>query len=458
MNIELPPILSHQYEFLNDIEHKYLAIVGGYRSGKTFATALKIIMLAAKFAGPIGVKPNTGVALSPTYDICRKTLVPEIQRQLDYCKIRYNHSRSTNDFEIFFGANKMTLLHVMSSENYKRMVGNEYAFACFDEMDMMGYDTAWAAWRMAESRLSLVTPGKTKQITASSTPEGFNFLYEFFEQNKNEPDRRIIKARTRDNPFIDPEYVEGILRSYPKNLALAYLEGEFVNLLTGSVYVNFDRTLSHSDLTLAQIPAETPLHIGMDFNNNHMSLVVGVVQGGRPTIIDEIMEGVNTMSSIVDIRTRYGYNRPIIIYPDASGGFGKSNSTESDITQLRKAGFNIEAPKGNPRVQNRVNSVNGMFCDAKNDRKLLINTRTCKRLTDCLIRQTYDDKGAPLKEKAGGIDGPLDALGYFIHRLWPIERNIVHQSYINSNNSTGSIGRPDIDTRVKQFNQQLVRG
>jgi len=49
---------------------------------------------------------------------------------------------------------------------------------------------------------------------------------------------------------------------------------------------------------------------------------------------------------------------------------------------------------------------------------LLVNTRQCPTLTECLEQQAYDKNGEP--DKSTGKDHPPDALGYFITYRWPI--------------------------------------
>ena len=65
------------------------------------------------------------------------------------------------------------------------------------------------------------------------------------------------------------EYIENLENSYPSNLIKAYLNGEFVNLESGQVYVDFDPTLNDTKEELYN-DNET-VHIGLDFNVNHMS-------------------------------------------------------------------------------------------------------------------------------------------------------------------------------------------
>ena len=208
------------------------------------------------------------------------------------------------------------------------------------------------------------------------------------------------------------------MEAYPEELIKAYLNGMFVNLTSGSVYNCFDRTKNHSDEV---IRGKEDLHIGMDFNIRHMSGIVHVYREGQPTAVDELIDILDTPSMILEIKDRYQEHK-INVYPDASGDSGNTvNASESDIFLLRQAGFFVNAPKANPRVRDRVVSMNAMFCNAKNERRYMVNTTKCPAYTTDLEQQAYDLNGEPDKTK--GNDHKPDAAGYFIHRMHPVKRN-----------------------------------
>ena len=196
----------------------------------------------------------------------------------------------------------------------------------------------------------------------------------------------------------------------------SYLEGEFVNLNSGLVYPNFDRKLNHTDKSLADFP-NYPLHIGQDFNMGKCASVVYVVDKGNPIAVDEIVDAHNTEAVIRIIKERYG-RRHITIYPDASGGNNKTSASQSDLTMLKQAGFELSYSSRNPPIKDRVNSVNAMLLNNGGNRRLLINTKICKELTKCLEQQVYDKSGMP--DKNSNVDHMLDAAGYFIYRMYPL--------------------------------------
>lgn len=295
------------------------------------------------------------------------------------------------------------------------MAGMNLAFFGVDECDTIQRDIARSMWNMAMSRLR---SGKVYQGFTTSTPEGFNFLYEFFqEEAENRVDRRLIKGKTQDNPYLPPEFIESLLQNYPPNLIKSYLEGEFTNLTSGQIYYAFDREQNHTDKTIHDFPHHV-LHIGQDFNTGKCYSSVNVIDGGLPLCLDEIAGSRNTESVISAIKDKYP-NRRIIIYPDAAGKQEKTSAAFSDITMLKQAGFELNYPTKNPSVKDRINALNGMLCNAQGLRRYKINTKMCPVLVKTLEQQVYGKDGGP--DKQHDLDHPADATGYFIHRMYPIQ-------------------------------------
>lgn len=179
---------------------------------------------------------------------------------------------------------------------------------------------------------------------------------------------------------------------------LAYLDGEFVNLKSGTVYNAFDRNINKTDIEI--LPREQ-LHIGLDFNVTQMACVV---LNRNKEVLAEYVNVYDTIQ-MVEILKRDFYNNPIIIYPDASGNSRKSAGM-SDFDIIKKAGFRIIAPKINNLVRDRINIVNKYF---RNGGK--INIKNCPNLTASLEQQSYKNNEP---DKSSGYDHINDALGYVI--------------------------------------------
>jgi PBSX family phage terminase large subunit len=409
-------LLPKQIEFIRDQETRYLLYVGGYRSGKSYVLAHKVITLAQKNIG------YEMALLSPTNDMLKRVMVPILRDALDKVGLPYTYRASApNSFTLHFPEGNV-LVHLLSAENYTRAAGLSLcAFFC-DEFDLIDMDIARESWKMLVSRL---TNGNVIQGCVSTTPEGFGFCQQFWEEEAQEG-RRLIKVSTYDNPFIDPNYISEMRKVYPERQLEAYLHGDFCNLTQGNVYYNFNRETHHTNKTLADFPGYM-LHIGADFNVNNSTLVTYVIKDKILHIIDEVTGIKNTEEMIKIIKQRYP-QREVRLYPDAAGGQQHTNAAHSDIALLKQAGIQVYHHSKNPRVRDRINAVVAKLMDGNSHISLYINTMNCKNVTKTLEQQPYDPKtGAP--DKTSGLDHTADAMGYVIAYLYPVMGRSTIQQY-----------------------------
>ncbi|OVE45672.1 terminase large subunit domain-containing protein [Chromobacterium violaceum] len=404
-----------QAEFFQ-LPDKYPAFVGGFGTGKTEALAMCATRDALESS-------NALIALyEPTYDLVRLILAPRMEEKLTDLGIRYRYNKTENIIYTSNGGCGDFVLRTL--DNPARIVGYESYRAHVDEIDTLKKDQATLAWRKIIARNRQRPRGLEaafNKVAVYTTPEGFNFVYETWGKNPK-PGYKMVQAPTRTNPFLPPDYIDSLRASYPPQLIEAYLEGRFVNLNSGCVYPEFSRTLNHAP-TVA-LPGE-PLHIGMDFNVNKMAAIVFVVRDDAPHAVGELVKVRDTPEMARLIRERYQMQgHQITIYPDASGQNTSSKSaSQSDLSILQGAGFQILAKSANPPVKDRVNSVNALIMNGQSVRRLMVNTDLCPTFTESLEQQPYDDNGEP--DKKTGHDHTNDAGGYFMVWRWPVVKPIA---------------------------------
>jgi hypothetical protein len=392
-------LLDHQLDFVSDITTKYLGLVGGYGCGKTKALCAKTIDIASRNVG------YEGALFEPTYPQIKRVLIPEMDRILQAMGIPYEFSKGEMFYILHF-AHGSTKIHLLSGENYNRLVGMNLAFFGIDEADVMRREDIDNLWKQCVARMRR---GRCRRGFTTSTPEGFEFLYDFFVVNGDDPERRLIHGDTENNPFLPPDYVENLKKQYPAHQIAAYLKGQFVNLNSGSVYPLFDRRVNHTDRTLADFDQNAIIHVGQDFNYGKMASTISIVEKGIVYVIDEISKGLDTYDVVKKLKAKYP-NRVIYVYPDATGGVRTSGS---DVAIFQKENMKCFYNNANPRVMHRVNAINAMCMNGLGEVRLFVNTRTAPEVAKCLERQVYKD-GEP--DKSGGFDHMNDALGYFV--LW----------------------------------------
>ena len=317
----LADCLPAQREFLDDESHRILSYIGGFGSGKSFALAAKLIFLGLRNPGKVIM------ACEPTFPMVRQVLVPAIDLALAQWNIEYTYRASpTPEYKIDLPTGSITVL-CMSAENYQRIRGQNIAAAVWDECDVSPVETAQKAGEMLLARMRT---GNVNQLAVASTPEGFKWAYRTFIEQDG-PDKRLIRVKTKDNPHLPKEFIPSLERNYPAQLIAAYLEGEFVNLASCSLYPEFDRSLNYTDATPG--PLDT-IYAGIDLNVGNCVTQHLVRRGDEFHFFNEHVYR-DTQQIAVGLRDMYPehFKRgQLILIPDAAS---KQRSTaaaqESDI-------------------------------------------------------------------------------------------------------------------------------
>jgi hypothetical protein len=423
-----PTLNVPQSRFLA-LPHKFKAFVAGFGSGKTWVGCCGLSKHMWQWP-----RINAGY-FAPTYSQIRDIFYPTMEEVAHEWGLKVLVNQGNHEVHVYSGRSYRGTIICRSMEKPQTIVGFKIGHGLVDELDVMNANKAQEAWRKIIARMRYKVDGLKNGVDVTTTPEGFKFVYQQFAKQVREKPAMgerygLIQASTYDNELNLPDdYIPSLFESYPEQLIRAYLNGQFVNLTSGSIYHTYDRKLNASQETIQ--PGE-PLFIGMDFNVGKMSAIVHVKRLGMPHAVDEIINGYDTPDMIRKIKERYWLyadgdyrnTRQIRIYPDASGDSRKSvNASTTDIAQLKQAGFAVIAPNSNPPVKDRINAMNAMFCNAQGERRYRVNADKCPTYADSLEQQVWGSNGEP--DKTQGNDHTNDAGGYFIHKDYPIVKPVT---------------------------------
>lgn len=450
---------------LND--SKFPLFVAGYGAGKSTIMAVSIFNDFNYFHD----KPIKIAAYAPTYDLLSLITVPYLSEMMEESQIKFRYHGGSHIFTLETGDQ----IICRSLDNPARIVGYQTFRAHIDEIDTIPQDKANDAWNKVAARNRQFIPKRNEEgdlqfieasdhntkyadyvlndngiyvkvergegthvieseknrVSAYSTPEGFAFTYERWIEDKKsdeeiEPEKETakgywyIRAPTYSNPYLQADYIQGLRDTYPEELVDAYIEGLHVNLTGTGVYKRFDKKLNGSQETVQPYDV---LEVGMDFNVVHGAAVIHIIRDGLPHAVDEIHDAYDTDDQIRVLKNRYP-NHVINVYPDATGGRRTSaNTVESDIAKLHGAGFNVFHDYSNPPIKERVNSLNAMICNGKQERRYFVNSRECPNLVNTFHKQVWDTNGLP--DKSQNLDHIADAAGYYIHKVFPIIKPVA---------------------------------
>ena len=383
-------------------------LVAGLGSGKSFVGTLKVLLFKLNY-------PDVNAAYYlPTFPLVRDIAFDKFPKLCEDLGLTYKLNKS--DKELIIDGYGKVIFRTMSEP--EMIIGYEVGYSLIDETDNLTLEKMTIAYENITARNRQKLPdSKPNIVDVVGTPEGYKWFYTNFKKNPIKGSVLITASTYSNLHNLPSDYIDKLAAIFPPNRLDAYLRGAFTNLTSGTVYSYFKREIHHTN---EEIQDNEPLHIGQDFNIGGCCSTVNVIRNGRPMQLDEFVSH-DTQNIIANLNNKYP-DRDITIYPDASGNANKTNASKSDITLLRDAGFRINAPSANGRVENRINSFNVML--SKNE--FLINTNKCPRSTEALEQQVYDKNGQP--EKFGGaatIDDFNDAQGYFIDRRFGLLKNKV---------------------------------
>lgn len=389
----------------HQLPHKYRLFVGGFGTGKT-QTMLDAALIDA-------MTSSTAVIglYSPTHDLNRIIHAPRLKLELDKYGINYRHNQQSG--QILTSNSGVGDFILRSLDSPERIVGYETYASHVDELDTLRTDHAKHAFQQIDARNRQNINGKTNRIGVYTTPEGFKFVYNRWVEEPT-PEFGFVQASSRSNPFLPPGYIDSLMANYPVALRDAYIEGKFVNLTSGTIYTSY--SVLGNDCRSEYIDGER-VYIGMDFNIGNMSAVALVKRDNEYHAIEEFTGILDTTTMAQLIRKRF-QNSKITVYPDASGNSRSTSSKNTDFSLLEKEGLSVVASGSNPRVKDRVNTLN----NALEKRTFKINRINCKVVSNNLLQQAWKN-GEP--DKSSGNDHTNDAVGYAVYNLLPLIKPVI---------------------------------
>ena len=329
-----------------------------------------------------------------------------------------DHFVNKNESELFVEFENGAVIQIKGAENRDSLRGVSLAGAVIDE----------AAFMAQEVWTEVVRPSTSDQqapVLFISSPSGWNWFKDLYDYalSGEDPNWEAFQFTTADGGNVKPEEIEAAKRELPiKTFNQEYLAS--FETLSNRVYSNFDRmqNVMESDPDLNDFP---DLYIGIDFNVNPMSAIVGVKSADQLFLLDEIiLPNSNTTELSAEIKRRYPKHK-IRVYPDPSGRARKTSAAGgiTDFAILEQNGFSVTAPRAHPPVADRINEVQAMLQNANGQRRLFVSKK-CKDMIKSLDGLVYKEKtGAP--DKDSGLDHITDALGYLVHSEFPIRKPIT---------------------------------
>jgi hypothetical protein len=338
----------------------------------------------------------------------------------------------------------------LSGHNLEFIEQYTAAWAFADEASLMGRKLFMKlAGRIREAK------AVRKRIAFAGTP-GWGWIKDEFE-GRNDKQRKIIHARTTDNPFLPPDYVSNLYSSCPARLARAYIEGQFVPP-GGTVYAEFEEQRHVVDW---QRRADMPVFVSIDWSPRvpHATFIQllpedTVIGGNRlrklnsahewagAVVIDEVvLDGVHsaiTREQLLQEIVRRGHGPAFFVCDPAGGAVSSAGGSVTDIKMARQMlGIDAKIPRtfAQRSVLGGIAHVQNMFMPLDRVPRLYFARDMVKRAATLAQHvkgrasiyavQGYsypDDETSSQPVKNGVDDHFCDTIRYGIVMLFPADR------------------------------------
>jgi len=377
---------------------RFRVLVAGRRTGKSFLSRFILYQRARSN------ERNYCWYIAPTYRMAKQIMWTDLKHHVPRHEVKKTHETDLS-IELVNGS----IIALRGADNPDSLRGVGLDLCIMDEVQDIDPEMWSAVMRPALS-------DKKGRAVFCGTPKGFNWFYDLFSYADTEPDWEAFKFKTLEGGRVSPDEVAAARRTMNERLFRQEFEASF-ETQSGRVYHAFERSFNVAELD----DIGGTIHIGMDFNVNPMSAIIGLDAGNDFLVLNEIeIPDANTDLMAQEILQRYP-NRHIAVYPDPSGRARKTSAAvgQTDFSILESYGFDVVASRRAPAVVDRLNEVNAMLCDGDGHRRLFIDPR-CKHLIKTLEGLVYKE-GTSMPDKTSGLDHMGDALGYLIHEKFPME-------------------------------------
>lgn len=407
--INLTPI-QNKYRLLDLKKNRFILVPSGRRSRKTLIGKRKVLVFALQ---------NPGVHLflgAPTQQQAKRIFWKKLKLETTY--FRFSVSEVDLTITLYNGST----ITVVGLDKPERIEGQVWNGCHITEVSNLK-SSAWIENirpALADTQGFAILDG---------VPEGRNWFYDLALKacgGAIPKTRPIIGAEGKNNSMnyfswfssdvLPPEEIADLKDHMDERTFRQEMEGSFESV-EGLAYYNFGPT------NIKQVvyrPGESVV-IGMDFNVDPMTAVFCYMKGNKLYQFGEAyLRNSNTVEMAEYIAGKFNNPGLVTIIPDATGSARDSTSTKTDLAILRDKGFNVRGKKSNPRVKDRLNSVNALLKTASGKVRYFIDP-SCKHTIADLNRVERTSDGRENKDQErDGLVHISSALGYLVNFYFPI--------------------------------------
>lgn len=389
--------------------HRFRILIAGRRFGKTFLARTELLSSALS-------QPGARCRhVFPTYRQGREVAWEDLK---SFC---WHYSDQINETTMTIQLAGGSEIAIRGADDPDRLRGSGLDFVVLDEWA----DQKAGAWYEVLRPALADRQGRALFV---GTPRGMhNHFYDLVVAAEEDPEWSIHRFTTIEGGNVPDSEVTAARASLDERTFRQEFEATWEAMGNRVAYAFDHEHNVRDDL----VDTGGDLFVGMDFNVNPMSAVLGVVAGDELHVLDEIeIHNSGTEEMAQAILNRVGEadyledRKPggITVCPDPTGRARKTSAPvgQTDFTILRGAGFKIDAPQKAPPVADRLNDLHALCRSADGRRRFFVHPR-CRKLIRAMDALPVKE-GTNVPDKSSGLDHIFDACSYLISAQFPIRR------------------------------------
>lgn len=414
MPLKLKNLTPIQIDCYND-QHRFIVTPAGRRSRKTLIFKRKL------FNAALENKDNRYFQGAPTRQQAKSIFWKSLKENT-----KLFQAKAPNETELYVTLMNKTEIHVVGLDKPERVEGQPWDGCHITEIGNVK-DGAWQ-----ESIRPALSDTKGFAYL-DGVPEGRNHYYNMALKAtdgaipKTLPELGAMHI-SKSNPgwayyswlsadVLDEEEILAAKRDLDDKTYCQEYEGSYESF-EGLAYY----TYGQHNLALFQYDKNRIVSIGMDFNVDPMTCVIGhIIKDKFYQFGERYLINSNTYEMRDNLLETFNPTQ-VEIYPDSTGKARESNATESDLAILKKAGFTIKAHPSNPYVKDRINSVNSFVKNRNGGTRYKVNPETCPRTVNDFNRvERLEDGRLNKTQEEQGLKHITDGFGYLVSYKWPVK-------------------------------------
>lgn len=209
--------------------------------------------------------------------ICRRTLksvkksiFKEILKQIRGSNVENHLNKnfatngiSENSAEIRFRNGSEIFSLNWADGNYQNFRSLEINIAVFEELTENKSDHKEAYFEITD-RLGRDRRYPSFSLCCTNPDEPDHWVYQHFFVN--DPLKKVVYSRTRDNKFLPEFYEESLRKKYTPLMAERMLDGKWVRIASENIYYNYSTEKNYKDYSY-NINTSWPIDLSFDFNS-----------------------------------------------------------------------------------------------------------------------------------------------------------------------------------------------